>query len=79
MNSPKANTVVLESLLTSIAQAYNQAYNELVAHVDDVGQPALEVALRDMRRGLSAVARRRIEDWLEQHEYAAPAEPETGI
>lgn len=77
MNTPKANTVALDNLLNSIARGYNVLYNELAAHVDDVGQPVVEVALREVRRSLSDVVRCRIESWMEEHEYTTPVEFET--
>lgn len=72
MNTPKANTVALDNLLNSIARGYNVLYNELAAHVDDVGQPVVEVALREVRRSLSDVVRCRIEVWMEEREYTTP-------
>lgn len=77
MNTPKANTVAIDNLLHSIARGYNGLYNELANHVDDVGGAVVEVALREVRRSLSNVVRRRIEVWMEEHEYTTPFEFET--
>lgn len=77
MNTPKANTVAIDNLLHSIARGYNGLYNELITHVDDVGRPAVEIALREVRASLSNVARHRIEVWLEKHQYTTPFEFET--